>query len=116
MGLMRGLALEGPGNSRHGSKEKRSQLLRLQSSMMKSAAQRLFAQLLRDLNPYIIRLAPGFDLVILLRRHGQIASLHGHIAVQALEHAWIFKSVAPIFLQFFEQEFLGVIMLRKGAG
>ena len=44
-----------------------------------------------------------------------MTSIHRDVAVQAGQHLGISQPFAPVFLQFFQQEFLGIIMLRKRA-
>jgi len=57
--------------------------------MMQRAAQSLFAQFLRDLNPDVVRLTPGIELVIFFGRHRQMAAFDGDIAMQSRQKLWI---------------------------
>ena len=66
--------------------------------MMQCAAERLFSQFLRDLDPGIIRLTPRGHLVILFRRHREMASLDFNVPVQTREHLRILQAVAPVCL------------------
>ena len=93
-------------DARDGSEKQRTQLARFEASMMQRAAQRLFSQFLRNLDPGVVGLAPGVQLGVLLGRQRQMTPLHRYIAMQPRQHLRISQLVAPILLQLFQQEFL----------
>ena len=79
-------------------------------------AERAFAQFLRDPDPDVVGLAPGFDRRILLGWNGKIAAIHSHIAMEPGKQLRVAQAVAPLVLQAFKKNFLRVVMLGKGAG
>ena len=86
-----------------------------QMSASGRAAQCLVPQLLRHFDPDVVCLSPRVEFVIFLGRHRQVSSLDRDIAMQARQHLRISQPVAPVFLQFIEEEFLRVVMFGEGA-
>ena len=95
------------------NEEQRAQILGRKSGSRQRAAERLLAEVLRDLDPMIVGRAPAREPVIFFDGQRQMPRFHAHARLQTLQEHRIIHLRSPMLLQRRQQHALIVFVLEE---
>ncbi len=103
----------GAGNARHRHADNRAQLLRIQARFLQQTADGFLAESDRCLDPHIVGLAPGIQLLVGIQRTAEISPVHAGAPVQPLQHRRVFHPFVPVAFQCGHHFLLTEVVGRK---